>query len=98
MRGAQMVEHTVILDIMGGTKVLTCEALAIKNIEYHHNEVTVEGIKDTILAYKYLKEDEAKFDIVVVDNRPPSQNFNEQRDKESKEFKKSRNDMKTAKM
>lgn len=93
-----MVEHTVILDLIGGTKTLSCEALNIKNIEYPHDKVTAEGIKETLLKYKHLKEEETKFDVIIIDNRPPSQNFNEQRAEESKNYKEKRNALKPDKM
>lgn len=93
-----MVEHTIFLDLMGGTKVLSCEALGIKNIEYPYGKVTEEGIKDAILKYKHIAEEGANFDLVVINNIPPAENYNEVKNRESKEFKKSRNDMKAAKM
>ena len=83
---------------MGGTTVLSCETLQIKNIEFPYPKVNEETIKKTILHYKYLNEEEAKFDLVIVDNRAPLENYNKKREEESKEFKKGRNDMTTAKM
>jgi len=93
-----MTEHTIIIGSMGGTTVLSCETLQIKNIEFPFGEVNEETIKKTILDYKYLNEKDAKFDLVIIDNRPPSENYNEKKARESKEFKKSRNDMTAAKM
>ena len=87
------MEHTVIVDTFGGTTVLSCIVLNIQNIEYPFKELDVQGIKKTILDYKYLKEEDANFDLIVIDNRPEPENFNEQRDKESKDFTKNRNEL-----
>ncbi len=92
-----MPEHTVFIDTIGGTTVLSCQELGIKNIEYPHKEMTEEGIKETILTYKFMKKD-AEFDINIIDDRPEPENYNEMRERESKQFKKNRNDMKAAKM
>jgi len=88
-----MPEHTVIVDSLGGTKVLSCEALQIKTIEYPFKELTAEGIKRAILQHKFLTEETCGFDLLIVDNRPEPVNFNEQRTKESKEFKSSHNQL-----
>jgi len=93
-----MIEHTVYVSSIGGGTTLSCESLQIKNIEYPHKELTKEGIIDTIVKYKYLTEADKDMDILVVDNRPKEENYNEQRAKESTEIKKRRNDMTTARM
>jgi len=93
-----VTEHSVILDSIGGGNVLSCDSLGIKNIEMPYKEVTTESVKKTILDYKHVKEEDAKFDIVIMDVRPAAENYNEKRDKESREFKKNRNDMTSAKM
>lgn len=70
-----MTEHAVIVDNLGGTTVLSCEALQIKNIEYPHREVTTDGVKETILKHKFLKEENCNFDIVIIDNRPEPEDY-----------------------
>lgn len=92
-----MPEHHVIVDSIGGTVVLSCEALSIKTIEYPFAELTGEGIKKCILNYKFLKEEDVTFDLNIIDNRPDPVDYNKQREKESKEFKKANNSMKTPK-
>lgn len=87
-----MVEHTVILDIIGGTIALSCPTLRILNIEMPV-EPTAENIKKRILEYKHETEEHADFDLVIVDNRPKEENFNEKRARESKQFNKSHNQM-----
>jgi len=88
-----MTEHTVIISMVGGATVLSCEGLGIKNIEHPYSPITTESIKKTILNYKYLKEADAIFDLVIMDNREEPVNYNEQREKESREFKYAQNSM-----
>jgi len=88
-----MVEHTVIVESIGGATVLSCEALQFKNIEYGFSEVTPEGIKKRVLEYKMMSEKNADFDLVVVDNRPEPRPYHEIQAEESKIFKKSNNSM-----
>ncbi len=85
-----MVEHTVIINTFGGTHVLTCQALGINNIEMPW-EINAENVKKRILESKYMNEEEAEFDLVIVDNRPKAENFNVQKERESKMFKADRN-------
>jgi len=87
-----MNEHTVIIDTIGGTTVLTCQALNINNIEMPF-EINAENVKRRILEYKHDTEEHANYDLVIVDNRPPLENFNEKRAKESKILSKNRNRM-----
>ena len=87
-----MAEHTAIIDSMGGAFVLTCQTLGINNIEMPYKEVNAETVKKTILDYKYLKEEDADFDLVIVDNRPKVEpNFNELKAEQSKELNKNHN-------
>lgn len=92
MRCVLVVEHVVIIDSIGGTAVLSCPTLDIKSIEFPFKEITIETIKKTILDYKYLKEEDANFDLIVKDNRPEPVNFNKQRAEESKAYKAKRDD------
>ena len=91
LQGEVMTEHTVIIDTFGGSFVLTCPTLGITNIEFPFKKVDAENVKRTILDYKYLKEEDADFDLVIVDNRPVEENFNEKRARESKQFNKNNN-------
>ena len=86
-------EHIVIVDSIGGANVLTCEALGIKSIECPYRDLTVENVKKTILDYKYMKEEDANFDLRIQDARPEPENYNEQKDRESKEFKAKRDNL-----
>ncbi len=88
-----MVEHIVIIDSLGGTNVLSCETLGIKTIECPYHDLTVENIKKTILDYKYMKEEEANFDLRIQDVRAEPENYNDVKTRESKEFKKGQNDL-----
>ena len=92
-----MVEHTVYLDTMGGSTILSCEGLQIKNIEYPYKEVDEQHIKKVILDYKYMSEEHADFDLIIMDNRPRPENYNVVKERESKEFKKNNNSMRTPK-
>ena len=94
-----MVEHTVLVDMIGGTIVLSSETLQIRNIEYSYPELTKEGIIDTLTNYKYFsKEDIENMGIIVVDNRPKEEeNYNEVKNRESQEFKRDRNSLKVEK-
>jgi hypothetical protein len=85
-----MPEFVVIINSMGGAVVLTCQQLGFNNIEMPY-EVTADNIKKTILDYKYLKEEDADFDIMIEDHRPPEENFNEKRLRESKSLNKNHN-------
>jgi len=98
MSKVERPEHVVIVQSIGGANVLSCEALGIKTIECPYRDLTVENVKKTILDYKYMKEDAANFDLRIHDARPEPENYNEKHKRESKEFKKSRNDMTSAKM
>ena len=87
-----MPEHTAIIDSMGGAYVLTCITLGITNIEFPFKEINEETVKKTILDYKYMKEEDADFDLVIVDNRPKVEpNFNEVKAKQSRELNKNHN-------
>ncbi len=86
-------EHIVIINSIGGTNVISCEALGIKTIECPYHDLNVENIKKTILEYKYLKEEEANFDLKIQDARPEPENYNEVKERESKEMKAKRNDL-----
>lgn len=88
-------EHTVTVNSMGGAIVLTCDALQIKNVEHRYPDITPENVKETILHFKYLSEEQADFDLKVEDMRPPTRNYNEQREEESKSFKKDNNRLAT---
>ena len=93
-----MVEHTVVIDSIGGATIMTCEALQIKNVEYPYKEFNVEGVKNAILDYKYMTEKHADFDLVIVDNRPAEpENYNKKKEEESKIYKKDHNNMKAPK-
>ncbi|MHA2052620.1 MAG: hypothetical protein ACW99F_03380 [Candidatus Hodarchaeales archaeon] len=85
-----MVEHTVILDRIGGANALSCPTLRILNIEMPW-EPTAENIQKRILEYTHETEEHADFDLVIVDNRPPEENFNEKKARESKQFNKNHN-------
>lgn len=77
---------------MGGAYVLTCQSLGINNIEFPFKEVNEKTVKKTILDYKYMKEEDANFDLVIVDNRPKVEpNFNKLKAEQSKELNKNRN-------
>lgn len=89
--------HDVFVDSIGGTTTLSCEALQIKTIEYPFAELNAEGIKNCILKYKFLTEKDVNFNLNIIDNRPEPVDYNKQRAKESKEFKKNNNSMKTPK-
>lgn len=86
---------------MGGASVMNCEALQIKNVEYPYPELSADGIKKAILNYKFLKEDEANFDVKVIDTRVDDtvdkESYHDKRDREAKEFKDAR-EQKTAHM
>ncbi len=86
-----MVEHTVFVQEMGGAVVLTCQELGINNIEFPYDDFTGDNIKKTILKYKYLNEADANFDIAIVDNRQPQEDFNLKKARESKELNKNHN-------
>jgi hypothetical protein len=85
-----MIEHTVLLDTIGGAFTLTCPTLRIINIEMPF-EPTAENIKKRILEYLHETEEHADFNLVIVDNRPPVENFNEARARQSKELNKNHN-------
>ena len=85
-----MPEHTVIIDTIGGAFTLSCPTLGITHIEMPW-EINAENIKKRILEYKHETEDHADFDLVIVDNRPPEENFNEQKARQSKELNKNHN-------
>lgn len=79
------VEHTVILDSMGGCNVLSCETLVIKNIEHPYGEPTEQSIKKTIMDFKFITDEkDAPFNIRVIDIRPPEKNFNRLKEEQSK--------------
>lgn len=92
-----MTEHTVIIESIGGATVLSCQALGIRNIEHPYAPITAESIKKTILDYKYLKEENCGFDLIIIDNRPEPEDFNKVRDRESKQQKKQNNSMRAPK-
>ena len=85
--------HIVIIDSIGGANVLTCAALDIKAIECPYRDLNVENIKKTILDYKYMKEEDAEFDLTIQDSRPEPENYNDVKERESKEFKAKRNNL-----
>jgi len=84
-------EHEVIIDTMGGATILSCKALNISNIEHPWSDITEQSIKKTILDYKYMKEENAKFDIKVIDIRPEPEPYNKVKERESKQFNKNHN-------
>lgn len=86
-------EHIVIINSIGGANVITCEALGIKSIECPYRDLNVENIKKTILDYKYLKEEEANFDLKIQDARPEPENYRDVQERESKEMKAKRNNL-----
>jgi len=73
--------------------VLTCAALDIKTIECPYRDLTIENIKKTILNYKYLKEEDAEFDLTIQDSRPEPENYRDVQERESKEMKAKRNQL-----
>lgn len=93
-----LMEHTVVVDLIGGCTTLSCETLQIKYIEYPYPELTAKGIKEVIINYKHFSKSEMNIDVIVVDNRPEEENYNDLKAKESQEFKKDRNSMLTGKM
>jgi len=93
-----MPEHIIIINSMGGATALSCQSLGINNIEFPYAELTGEAVKKTILDYLFVKEADVDYDLVIVDNRPPEKKFNEQREKESKEFKKANNQLFSSRM
>lgn len=64
-------------------------------IEYSAKELTAEGVKECIIHYKgFASEEEAKFDIVIVDNRPETEeNYNEKQARESQKMKDKRSEL-----
>ena len=93
------IGHTVYVTSIGGGMVLNCESLQITNIEYPYPKLDGKGIAKTILHYKPLSESDVDdMEITVVDNRPPEENYNRIKERESKQIKKDRNSMTTSKM
>lgn len=86
-------EHIVIINSVGGANVISCEALGIKSIECPYRDLNVENIKKTILDYKYLKEEEANFDLKIQDSRPEPENYRDVQERESQQMKAKRNDL-----
>ena len=80
-------EHIVTIDSIGGANVISCPDLGIKTIECPYRDLNVENIKKTILDYKYMKEEDANFDLRIQDARPEPENYNAVKERESKEFK-----------
>lgn len=97
MSKVERPNHTVVIDSIGGANVITCAALGIKAVECPYRDLTIENIKKTILDYKYMKEEDAEFDLTIQDSRPEPTNYNEAKAKESKEFKDKRDDLFAAK-
>ncbi len=86
-------EYIVIVDSIGGSNVLTCEALGIKTIECPYRDLTVENVKKTILDYKYMKEEDANFDLKIQDARPEPENYRDVQERESQAMKNKRQNL-----
>lgn len=84
-------EYIVTVDSIGGATVLSCDPLGIKNIEYPFKEIYADGIKKTILDYKYMSEKSANFDLSVQDNRPDPHDYHKKKAEESKILDKRKN-------
>jgi len=86
------VEHQIILEELGGADVISCPALGFKHIE-HSGKINDYDVKLTVLNYLRISQDDPKanFEVQIVDNRPPQENFNELRRRESLEHKHKRN-------
>ena len=93
MTKTERPEYIVIIDSIGGANVISCPSLGIKTIECPYRDITVENVKKTILDYKYLKEEDANFDLKIQDARPEPENYNDVKERESKEFKAKRNNL-----
>ena len=90
-------EHIVTIDSIGGANVISCEALGIKSIECPYRDLTVENVKKTILDYKYMKEEDANFDLRIQDARPDPENYRDVQERESQQLKNKRDNLFAAK-
>ena len=86
-------EYIVIIDSIGGANVISCPDLGIKTIECPYRDITVENVKKTILDYKYLKEEDANFDLKIQDSRPEPENYRDVQERESQQMKAKRNNL-----
>lgn len=93
MSKVERPNHVVIIESIGGANVITCAALGIKSVECPYRDLTIENIKKTILDYKYLKEEDAEFDLTIQDSRSEPENYNQVKERESKEFKAKRDNL-----
>lgn len=81
--------HTVTILFMGGADVISCESLGVSNLELS-GELTPEAVKEALLRKLHIPEtdSQANFTVKIDDKRPPAdENYNEQKARESKEFK-----------
>ena len=86
------MKHTATITSIGGTPVLTCEGLGIKNIEYSYKEVNEKNIIETITTYKHQIVDK-DVELEVYDMRVEGEDYQTKKINESKEMKKGNNSM-----
>ncbi len=79
------VFHKIIIDRVGGTTVISCQALNFYNLELQ-GKVNEADIKKTIFRQLHITPEDTRgdFGIEMEDNRPEEKSYNEVRKAEDK--------------
>ena len=85
------MKYNATITEIGGTTVLSCEGLGIKNIEYPYTYVNEKNIIETITRYKHQEVDK-DIELDVYDMRD-EEDYQTKKIRESKEMKKNHNSM-----
>ena len=78
------VFHKIVVDRVGGTTVISCQALNFYNLELQ-GKVIEKDIKATIYRQLHITAEDTRgnFGLEIEDIRPKEKNFNEVRKAES---------------